>query len=134
MIHGTKPLPRPEDFLGGPRWCTRCGMEGKRPMRSDRPDPWVDGECPDCQAVPVDLAQLVVPERVEYRAGNGHRWHCRPWDGDLDEEWRPVDAAGELVLPGRRKCGHSDCVNSGHVLAPTRRYTQRRTTRELVAA
>lgn len=100
-------------------------MPGKRPLRGDRPDPWPEGLCPDCTAAPQ--------ERVEYKAGNGHRWHCRPWDGDLDDQWRPVDEDGQLILPGERKCGHSDCINSEHVKAPTRRYTQRKP-RELVAA
>lgn len=49
---------------------------------------------------------------------------CLPWPGDLDEQNRPVDDEGKLVAPGRRVCGHSDCMSPEHVRRP---YTPRGT-------
>ena len=42
---------------------------------------------------------------------------CLPWPADVDEQLRPVTADGFLVLPGKRVCGHSDCVQQSHVVA-----------------
>jgi hypothetical protein len=41
---------------------------------------------------------------------------CIPWQGEFDKETlsRPIHE-GKEVLPGFRKCGHSDCVNPEHI-------------------
>jgi hypothetical protein len=43
---------------------------------------------------------------------------CRPWRGEVDEDWNPIDQKLRLYLPGVRTCGHKDCVNKQHVIAP----------------
>ena len=40
---------------------------------------------------------------------------CYPWDGEVNEDFYPVDGLGELVKPGERICGHKDCVNRNHI-------------------
>jgi hypothetical protein len=40
---------------------------------------------------------------------------CIPYDGDLDDQWRPITKTGELFMPGPRSCKHKDCINPEHV-------------------
>lgn len=41
---------------------------------------------------------------------------CLAWHGKFDSDFvTPVDDLGNEVLPGRRSCGNSDCVNVAHV-------------------
>ena len=47
---------------------------------------------------------------------NGTMGKCFPWHGDFaEDEVTPVDAEGVAILPGTRKCGKQDCVNSEHI-------------------
>jgi hypothetical protein len=39
---------------------------------------------------------------------------CVPWRGDFDRDDNPIHH-GILFLPGKRLCGHRDCVNANHV-------------------
>jgi len=39
---------------------------------------------------------------------------CRPWAGEVDDEFRPL-RNGKLWKPGVRKCGHADCVKAAHI-------------------
>ena len=39
---------------------------------------------------------------------------CRPWHGSFNEFDEPV-LGDALFLPGRRLCGHSDCVEVSHI-------------------
>lgn len=39
---------------------------------------------------------------------------CIPWKGDFDREDSPIHH-GVPILPGKRLCGHSDCVNANHI-------------------
>lgn len=81
--------------------CTRCGMP-----YTGRAE-WLDGLCPSCTAEP--------PEKyVSYTSG-GRKMLCRPWMGEFDDQDRPIDDEGQLVRPGERSCGHSDCVSASHV-------------------
>jgi hypothetical protein len=41
---------------------------------------------------------------------------CRPWRGEVDEDWNPIDHNLKLYLPGVRTCGHKDCVNKQHII------------------
>lgn len=42
---------------------------------------------------------------------------CTPWQGEFDfDTMQPLDDKGRPYMPGMRKCGHADCVNSAHVL------------------
>ncbi|CAB4157729.1 hypothetical protein UFOVP692_40 [uncultured Caudovirales phage] len=40
---------------------------------------------------------------------------CRPWRGEVDEDFNPIDRNLKLYLPGLRTCGHKDCVNKEHI-------------------
>jgi len=44
--------------------------------------------------------------------------YCQIWDGDLNDDWLPIDDEGKLFMPGLRNCGLKDCVNSTHVIPP----------------
>jgi hypothetical protein len=44
---------------------------------------------------------------------------CRPWRGEVDEDFRPIDRNLKLYLPGLRTCGHKDCVNKEHIVKAT---------------
>ena len=47
---------------------------------------------------------------------NGTMGKCFPWHGDFaEDEVTPVDDEGVAILPGVRKCGKQDCVNSEHI-------------------
>ena len=41
---------------------------------------------------------------------------CRPWRGEVDEDFNPIDRNLKLYLPGIRVCGHKDCVNKDHII------------------
>lgn len=43
---------------------------------------------------------------------------CKPYKGDLNEDWLPIDDKGKLFMPGLRVCGLKDCVNVKHVIPP----------------
>jgi hypothetical protein len=40
---------------------------------------------------------------------------CKPWTGEVDDNWNPIDNYDRLYLPGLRTCGHKDCVNPKHI-------------------
>ena len=41
---------------------------------------------------------------------------CIPWQGHYAEDFvTPIDDDGNEVLPGKRKCGHKDCVSPSHI-------------------
>jgi hypothetical protein len=44
---------------------------------------------------------------------------CRPWRGEVDEDFNPIDRNLKLYLPGLRTCGHKDCVNKEHIVKAT---------------
>ena len=81
----------------GTTTCARCGYGG----------PLVDGLCASCTATPAK-------EYVAYTRDGKKLW-CRPWQGEFDDQDRPVKD-GELYLPGDRLCGHSDCVSKAHIV------------------
>lgn len=58
--------------------------------------------CGSCRAKPA--------KQVKY-AGEA----CIPFHGQFDRHDRPV-VHGVLFMPGVRSCGHSDCVNSVHIV------------------
>ena len=86
--------------------CNRCGMElseGSVERRKARGT--YDGRCPDCRGH--------VSRELKY---DGEP--CRPWVGEVDEDFNPIDGKLRLYLPGARTCGHKDCVNKKHIIPP----------------
>jgi hypothetical protein len=81
--------------------CRRCGFKWSVAAEfKDR----TDLLCKSCRTKPAKVIQY-----------GGLR--CEPHAGLFDEFDRPIAESGELLLPGERVCGHSDCVNAKHVVA-----------------
>ena len=59
-------------------------------------------QCVDCRAKPQNV--------ITYGDNK-----CVVWNGDFHPETDWPMLNGELVLPGKRTCGHSDCVNAEHI-------------------
>lgn len=97
-------------FNEGDMFCERCGQIiphttwEKRKSRG-RTD-W--DHCTDCRALPV--------KNYSWQHPILGRITCIPYDGELDELWRPVNAVGDLYKPGERMCGMKDCVNTNHIV------------------
>ena len=43
---------------------------------------------------------------------------CEPHDGLVDQDLNPIDEQGRWLKQGERICGHKDCMNSSHIVAP----------------
>lgn len=43
---------------------------------------------------------------------------CEPHQGLVDQDLNPIDESGRLLKAGDRVCGHRDCVNDAHIVAP----------------
>lgn len=95
-----------------PATCPQCGIDfpmdvlHKRRARGD-----FETLCRDCKDTDPDWRQTVV--RVHPILG---RIECRPYRGDLDDDWNPIDKKGNLYMPGERICGHKDCITKKHIV------------------
>lgn len=84
--------------------CERCGIYIEETVIAKRVGRAIyDKRCRDCRAKPA--------REVKYNSQI-----CRPWWGELDENFNPIDKKLNLYLPGPRSCGHKDCVNKNHIL------------------
>jgi hypothetical protein len=89
--------------------CIGCGQNisvslwGKRKERN-RQD-W--RKCGDCTATQTNKITVHHPVLGLIQ--------CHPHLGDVNELWQPLDDKGNLYRPGKRLCGHKDCVNTAHV-------------------
>ena len=87
--------------------CDRCGIELSEQAIEKRKSRGIyDGRCFDCRANPA--------REIRYSGTV-----CRPWTGEVDEDFNPIDKNLKLYLPGVRTCGHKDCVNKQHIVQPT---------------
>jgi len=43
---------------------------------------------------------------------------CIPHEGLVDVNLNPIDESGKLLKAGERVCGHKDCMNETHIVAP----------------
>jgi len=104
--------PRTPVIETGYIFCLQCGQiisyeawtRRKARGRSD----WK--ECADCRAVPSRAIMWTHPALG--------RITCFPYRGELDDNWNPINAVGDLYRPGERICGHKDCVNTKHIIEP----------------
>ena len=93
-------------------FCKQCGIIisyevwYKRKVRNR--DNWY--HCRDCIATPKKTEVFIHPSLG--------RIACVPYVGEVNEQWQPINAVGDLYLPGERICGHKDCVNTKHILKP----------------
>lgn len=97
--------------LYGSWTCWRCGHKhvGSKPNQS--------GLCGDCRSVTSTTEKKpltrAIPSGVE-----GLEQPCQAWMRAFDDLDHPITPEGTLVAPGRRLCGHSDCVEPSHVESP----------------
>ena len=79
--------------------CERCGFEWEvtNPRKNSN-------LCSSCRAKKVSTVYTTFGK-------------CVPWHGEYAKDLvTPIDDKGFPVLPGERKCHHSDCVNPRHVI------------------
>lgn len=90
--------------------CDQCGQRVTynvwSPSKRRGKDNW--GLCRDCKNIQQDSVAYTHPVLGLIK--------CFPYKGQVDDLWRPLKPDGELFKPGVRMCGHSDCVNSHHVV------------------
>ena len=87
--------------------CERCGMNvSEAAVERRKARGTYDGLCADCRNGRAN--------EIKY---NGTV--CRPWRGEVDEDFNPVDRNLKPYLPGLRTCGHKDCVNKEHIVKAT---------------
>lgn len=86
--------------------CNRCGMDiSDAAVERRKARGTYDGRCSDCR-----------PHRSNEVKYDGEP--CRPWRGEVDENFSPIDKNLKPYLPGVRTCGHKDCVNKQHIVPP----------------
>ena len=80
--------------------CRRCGfaefVPGDKRKRLDQ-------LCADCRRRPA--------KTINY----GFAKPCIPHHGEFDNDDNPIQN-GHLFLPGKRDCGHRDCVELTHIV------------------
>jgi len=79
--------------------CVRCGFEWEVATQR-KPENF----CASCRSKQVQTVDI-----------GGDK--CHPWQGRfMMDQVTPIYEDGSLVKPGYRVCGHSDCVNSRHIV------------------
>ena len=99
--------------------CTRCGAWIIRDIvskRRQRNDQYAD-ECKDCRDVRKYTETYFLRTVIRKHPTLG-KIECLAWNGELDDDWNPIDENGELYRPGERICGAKDCVSIHHVIEP----------------
>jgi hypothetical protein len=97
-------------------WCGNCISKDAYYKRKERKLPDLD-VCKDCRDV---RKAAVMNSRKKKRIDHPELGiiFCAIWDGELNDDWLPIDDEGKLFLPGQRICGLKDCVNTAHVISP----------------
>jgi hypothetical protein len=80
--------------------CKRCGFTEFVPADKRKRK---DELCVDCRRRPA--------KTINY----GLDKSCKPHQGQFDMNDNPVEW-GHLFLPGKRVCGHRDCVELSHII------------------
>jgi hypothetical protein len=96
-------------------YCPRCGITTDKEQVYKRKIRKVENPeyCRDCRDT-----------RTEIR--RSYKWnhpvlgeiYCSLWQGELNDDWWPIDEYGNLFRPGQRLCGLKDCVKQTHVIEP----------------
>lgn len=99
--------------------CSQCGQTISKDSVDKRKSRGLDqiDVCRDCR----DVKTYLDNEKRKIK-----RWihpvlgliECVIFDGELNDDWLPVDDEGELFRPGERICGFKDCVKKMHIIAP----------------
>lgn len=64
--------------------------------------------CLDCDSAPKKV-------EITYHKTLG-KLTCIPYLGEVNNLWQPINAVGDLYMPGDRICGKKDCVNKNHII------------------
>jgi hypothetical protein len=92
--------------------CERCGINvSEAAVERRKARGTYDGKCADCRNGQAN--------EIKY---NGTV--CRPWRGEVDEYFNPIDKNLKLYLPGFRTCLHKDCVNKEHIISAAQPITE----------
>jgi hypothetical protein len=97
-------------------WCGNWITQAAYSKRKERQLPDLD-VCKDCRDVRKAEA---VNSRKKKRIDHPELGvvYCVIWDGELNDDWFPIDDEGKPFVPGERICGFKDCVNTTHVIPP----------------
>jgi hypothetical protein len=97
-------------------WCGNWISKDTYLKRVERKRDYLD-VCKDC----LDVRKgdvLVNTSLVRRKHPTLGAISCKPYKGELNEDWLPIDGNGKLFMPGLRICGAKDCVNEMHVIPP----------------
>jgi hypothetical protein len=93
------------------QWITRFAFEKRKSRQLADAD-----VCKDCRDTRKGEGLALRKRFRNEHATLGLLW-CIAWNGELNEDWLPIDDEGELFMPGLRICDLKDCVNSNHIEA-----------------
>jgi len=88
--------------------CVRCGYLHSKGKNNK------SGLCVSCRL--AESSPLSASPTRSTSSGNPDLSPCRAWLRDFDNLDHPIHPDGTFVAPGRRLCGHSDCVAPDHVI------------------
>jgi hypothetical protein len=97
--------------------CIWCGQWITKKVFAKRQSRQLDDadQCKDCRDVRKyeDSKYFRKTARTSLKLG---RIECMAWNGDLDDDWNPIDDDGNLYRAGVRICGAKDCVDLNHIV------------------
>ena len=94
------------------QWITKDAYLKRVERKRDDPN-----VCKDCTDVRKSNGLQKYKSKRTNHPELGVVW-CYIWDGELNDDWYPIDDKGKLYMPGVRICGYKDCVAVQHVIAP----------------
>ena len=94
------------------QWITKDAFLKRVERKRDDPN-----VCKDCTDVRRSNGLQKFKSKRTDHPELGVIW-CYIWNGELNDDWYPIDDNGKLYMPGLRICGFKDCVSSQHVIAP----------------
>ena len=97
------------------QWITKDAYLKRVERKRDDPN-----VCKDCTDVRKSNGLQKYKNKRTDHPELGVLW-CYLWDGELNDDWLPIDDKGKLYMPGVRICGFKDCVSSQHVIPAVRR-------------
>lgn len=95
-------------------WCAQQIPRNLYDKRFARKDSTPD-VCKDCKDV-ASYEDKVVRKQKKWVHPVLGLLDCSIYEGDLDDDWNPIDEDGQLYRPGQRICGFRDCVQLQHIL------------------
>ena len=94
-------------------YCPRCGIDLTAEQVYKRKIRKVENAeyCRDCRDTRTEI-------RRDYKWTHPvlGKIGCWLWQGELNDDWWPIDEDGQLVNPGKRLCGLKDCIKKAHII------------------